>query len=84
MPTSGSPSGSSAWVPSMAVDIGAYDACAFGCAYCYATATPATGLANRRHHDPSDTVLLWLSGWLGVDLDARDGAEAGVPTLFDV
>jgi hypothetical protein len=40
------------------VDIGAYDTCIFGCAYCYATRSRAAALARARHHDPDDT-LLW-------------------------
>jgi hypothetical protein len=39
-------------------DIGAYDTCLFGCAYCYATSSRAA--ARRRHaaHRPDDS-LLW-------------------------
>jgi len=41
-----------------AVDIGAYDTCTFGCAYCYATRSRSAALAQLREHDPADT-LLW-------------------------
>ena len=40
------------------VDIGAYDTCAFGCCYCYATRSREAALARLREHDPFDT-LLW-------------------------
>ncbi|MEW5771963.1 MAG: DUF1848 domain-containing protein [Thermodesulfobacteriota bacterium] len=39
-------------------DIGAYDTCGFGCAYCYATSSPARARANRRAHDPAAPALL--------------------------
>jgi hypothetical protein len=39
------------------VDIGAYDTCAFGCSYCYATRSREAALARLREHDPNDTVL---------------------------
>jgi hypothetical protein len=39
-------------------DIGAYDTCAFGCAYCYATRSREAALVRLREHDPDDT-LLW-------------------------
>jgi hypothetical protein len=41
-----------------ATDIGAYDTCAFGCAYCYATNSRAAALPRLRQHDPDDS-LLW-------------------------
>jgi hypothetical protein len=43
---------------SESVDIGAYDTCAFGCCYCYATRSRDAALARLRDHDPADT-LLW-------------------------
>ena len=39
------------------VDIGAYDTCAFGCCYCYATSSREAALKRLREHDPHDTVL---------------------------
>jgi len=43
---------------SESVDIGAYDTCAFGCSYCYATRSREAALARLREHDPNDS-LLW-------------------------
>ncbi|MCX6637307.1 MAG: DUF1848 domain-containing protein [Acidobacteria bacterium] len=39
------------------VDIGAYDTCAFGCAYCYATTSRRAALVRLGEHDPDDTAL---------------------------
>lgn len=55
-----------------AVDIGAYDTCAFGCAYCYATNSAETARLRVRAHDPSDTVLWRPSSLRGVDLTERE------------
>lgn len=41
-----------------ATDIGAYDTCPFGCAYCYATNSREAALGRLGRHDPGDT-LLW-------------------------
>jgi hypothetical protein len=39
------------------VDIGAYDTCAFGCCYCYATRSREAALTRLREHDPDDSIL---------------------------
>lgn len=40
------------------VDIGAYDTCLFGCAYCYATRSTGVARRRRRAHDPTAAALL--------------------------
>jgi hypothetical protein len=53
------------------VDIGAYDTCAFGCCYCYATRSREAGLARLREHDPNDTLL-----WRPQRLRPRRGSQS--------
>ena len=51
------------------VDIGAYDTCAFGCAYCYATSSRDVALRRIRAAKESDTILYRPPSMAGVDLD---------------
>jgi hypothetical protein len=39
-------------------DIGMYDSCLFGCAYCYATSSFARAAVNHAAHDPAGEALL--------------------------
>jgi DNA repair photolyase len=39
-------------------DIGAYDSCAQGCAYCYAVSSPRAAQRRLRAHDPAAELLL--------------------------
>lgn len=52
-----------------ATDIGAFDTCQHGCAYCYATNSPAAALARYNEHDPSDSILWRPPHLRKVDLD---------------
>jgi len=47
------------------VDIGAYNTCLHGCAYCYATFSQGTVRSNRKKHDPHSPLL--LGGVEGID-----------------
>lgn len=51
-----------------AVDIGAYDSCAFGCTYCYATNSRDVALRRMRAHNPGDTALWRPASLDGIDL----------------
>ncbi len=59
-----------------AADIGAYDTCAFGCTYCYATNSRAAALQRTHEHDAEDSVLWRPASLRGVDLAARERPPA--------
>ncbi|MHB9026360.1 MAG: DUF1848 domain-containing protein [Armatimonadota bacterium] len=60
------------------VDIGAYDTCVHGCAYCYATNNAATARRRYHEHDPEDSLLWRPPALRGVDL--RDLEKPEKPT----
>lgn len=60
---------------SASVDIGAYDTCAFGCAYCYANRSADLSRERRSEHDPSDTML-WRPPRLRADGATEPGSAA--------
>lgn len=51
-----------------ATDIGAFDTCIFGCAYCYANASHRAAVERHHRHDPEDSLLWRPSTLVGVDL----------------
>jgi hypothetical protein len=55
-----------------ATDIGAYDTCIYGCAYCYATNSRSAALRRLRAHEPDDTVLWRPASLRGLDLTKRE------------
>ncbi|MGQ0720176.1 MAG: DUF1848 domain-containing protein [Candidatus Eiseniibacteriota bacterium] len=57
------------------VDIGCYDSCAFGCAYCYATSSRGAARKRLAEADPEDSVLWRPPSLRGVDL-GREAALA--------
>lgn len=57
-----------------ATDIGAFDTCTYGCAYCYATQSRRVARARRARHDPDDTVL-----WRPASLRRADLSQLEVP-----
>ncbi|MCL5959830.1 MAG: DarT ssDNA thymidine ADP-ribosyltransferase family protein [Chloroflexi bacterium] len=53
-----------------AIDIGAYDTCIYGCAYCYATGSFEASHSRFRDHDPEDTALCRPPTLLGLELES--------------
>ncbi len=47
------------------VDIGSYNTCLHGCAYCYATYNHQAAIENKRQHDPTSPFL--VGGIEGID-----------------
>ncbi|HEY3418796.1 MAG TPA: DUF1848 family protein, partial [Armatimonadota bacterium] len=62
------------------IDIGAYDTCVHGCAYCYATNNPAVARQRHREHDPEDSLLWRPPALRGVDL--LEPQKPAQPSLF--
>jgi hypothetical protein len=60
-----------------AIDIGAYDTCIYGCAYCYATNSRSAALRRLRTHDPDDSVLWRPASLRGLDLTKREKSSLG-------
>jgi hypothetical protein len=57
-------------------DIGAYDTCIFGCAYCYATNSRTAAMERLQQHKPEDTVLWRPKTLQDVDLASREQIPA--------
>jgi hypothetical protein len=56
------------------VDVGTYDTCAFGCAYCYAVGHPRTARRRIAECDPEDSLLWRPPSLEGVRLEEREKA----------
>jgi hypothetical protein len=68
-------------------DIGAFDTCLHGCAYCYATNSLSAAGKRYRAHDPEDSILWRPASLAGVELSAVEKPlakqiETDRPRLF--
>lgn len=59
------------------VDIGAYNTCVNGCAYCYATKSKTAALKNFQAHDPRSPLL---TGWPAPGLEQKERVLSSLKT----
>ena len=65
------------------VDIGAFDTCPCGCAYCYASSSKQAPQQRRAQHDPEDSLLWRPPSLKTVDLEAPGAARARPPAPIE-